>query len=329
MSVPVRPGPNQTDIHAAVRRALANDGRVTRNEMLRLLAQVKRSGVTRGDREVLERAIGEALARTGGESSFTPGALNAFNAFRRSLGTGAEPFNQPLPSTEADAGNRLGQNPERPNQGYRYRIYGQHIGLRDGAGEVRGEVVSDEVQVNYGQKKQIDGRWYVYVFDVTMRTSEGELTQGSGWVPLSTFRDDAVLRMGVIDAVPAEDRQPVREYSLSTATSSYPEGATVVRNPVAGEGNQGPQDYLTRPGGVVNLLSALPGSGGVATDTFRVDQPGTTFIPSDVPTVERPVYLDGVEIQPPLTFVYGRVVTGDGESRYGWVAENNLSANAY
>lgn len=98
----------------------------------------------------------------------------------------------------------------------------------------------------------------------------------------------------------------------------------------AGEGNMAARDYLARSPALpsayrcVNFLWAVPGSGGVSTDSFPV---GTTFHRLVAYKKQTRIYRNGKATSKKITWYYGYVEYPEGKGkgtgrRYGWVLKN-------
>jgi hypothetical protein len=218
------------------------------------------------------------------------------------------------------------------------------VAMLDGNGVSRGQLLSDAVKINYGQRKVITpagGRpaTYVYVIGASVREN-GHTLSASGWVPLSALKDSSAKRHYQADLAAVVAHGPhggdaPEAYTIDGGVSKLahygdlkvnpgPHGAGVPRHE-----RLAASDYLERPGHAVNLLYSLPGHGGASTDTFKTGNP---FVPSaGVPRASVPLYLpahataaeraawrDGT-LPHTMDFVYGRV--GD---RYGWIAADAL-----
>lgn len=335
----------------------AQDGKVDIADMLQVVKAARRGGLTAAKRRVLDREVAKIKDRfddnaTGSHrANLTEGAERVYERARtRPLKSGSA-YSQKLPSRPGiDDGNRLGKvyvkDPATGMVRFKANIaVAGNPDVVDGFGEKRGEVISSRVMVNYGQKKFINGKWHVYAFGGLMRKPEGGTTAFAGWVPQSAMKSRQVQQMGNVEAPRAADMPGGRMVfktldEAARITRRWPEHGYSVIPKAYSLKNGGPADYLLRPEGMVNLCYALPGDGGVATDTFRLRQKDdprgqSAFIRSKVPARRIPVYKlekrDGkvVPIRLPaskdLRFVYGRVIGPDNRSRFGWIAEDLLS----
>ncbi len=305
--------------------------------MAGVLAEARKGGVKPDERAALERAMARFKDHFDGDpgkqlpSAFETGARPLYNQFLRSASKDpSDTYNHRLPSTRADAGNRLGQG--KPTCGKEFPVTGKPT-VVDGTGGSRGTLESSKVQINYGQKKFINGEWYVYGFAFRLKNAAGQSVPASGWLPEKSIPSPEVRQMGIVDALRAPDNKAGKVFQIAGASASrYPANAKIVKNPDPREGNAAPGDYLTRPGGVVNILYATPGHGGVSNDTLPVGQ-GVKFVPSDVKPQQVVVYVpDGAgkggyrDSGIRQEFIYGRSVGADGSSRYGWICKDNLQA---
>ena len=242
-------------------------------------------------------------------------------------------------------------------------LYGRNP---DGSLVERGVITKDKVKINYGQwlnrRVAPDGsvQGLVYVFatcipkppGVTL-TVEEQLKNfcsptpsnqpsnqpfepshypASGWVDTNQIADyrDVVSQMSEEGSAvpPYPYRNNYRPCTIAGGAISPP---LKVGPCVSANRSEAANDYLTRPGGFVNLLSALPGMGGVTRDTFRI---GTTFHLLDKDKtplpVEIPLYRPcGSQVRRQMKFVYGFVGDPDPkkkrERKYGWIAADALS----
>ena len=189
---------------------------------------------------------------------------------------------------------------------------GTHI--RDANGDALGEISSTQIAVNYGQRRVIDGQWHVFAFGPA-------LTDGrhmSGWVRRANITDDRILQMpDVHDRDPGMGDYDTVFHVTNAFTGMY---GTLKVVPNSHDTHEAASDYLDR-GGVIYLLYALPGVGGVATDALPI---GATFRRSrGVRSVDVPLYWPGGtnrdSNRPSMRFVYGHA-----GSRYGWIARDAI-----
>lgn len=311
-------------------RALTKDGYLSHADFAKIEKGIKKDKkVTASERQTLDREIGRFVDKFDDSNSklnshFGKVARKDYNDFRVSQ---PDAYLQSLPSTDLDTGNRLGKGEQ----------FGERFPVKDGAqmvdggtGHSRGTLLAPKgVWINFGQKKLIHGKECVYVFNARVRGPDGKAFATSGWVPLSNFpKGTKPHTMGDVRAPTAPIDHTLPRYDIVGAEDTYPEGVHVVP-PKEGEGNQAPGDYLTRPGGVVHLLYTLPGHGGVANDTLRINQKGVHFERSTVPAEDIPLYnADGTLTGEKQRYVYGCVVDNEGHRRFGWIAEANLKARA-
>lgn len=314
---------------ATVFREKTRDGYLSINDFNAVKKSIARDGkTTQSERRTLDRLVGQfrdtwddGSARI--NTRFGVHARGAYNAFRTTgQGNPVNGYTQPLPSTTLDTGNRLGDGPGKKGELFRLRPGTRMV---DGAsGRPRATVTDASVQLNFGQKKFIDGQEHVYAFSARAR-AEGKPVSVSGWVPLAAVEGTRPRTMGDVRA-PLAPLDTARPFRITGAADRYGKAVYVVP-PKPGEGNQAPRDYLTRPTGVVNLLYALPGRGGVSNDTVGVDQPGvrffkaTTVAPVDIPLFDK----NGSRNGQTMRFVYGAVEGTDGQRRFGWIGAENLA----
>jgi hypothetical protein len=310
-------------------RQKTRDGYLSINDLNAVKKSIRADGkTTASERRTLDRLVGQfrdtwddGSARI--NTHFGAHAREGYNQFRTTgLGDAVSGYSQPLPSTTIDSGNRLGTGRDARGELYPLRRGTQ---LVDGAsGRPRGTVTDPSVKLNFGQKKFINGKEHVYAF------SAGAVVKGkhvgvSGWVPLEAVQGARPRTMGDVRApqAPLDLSQPLR---ITGASDRYGKAAYVVP-PQPGEGNQAPRDYLTRPTGVVNLLYALPGRGGVSNDTVGINQAGVRFFKATtVPPVDIPLFnKDGSKNGQTMRFVYGAVEGTDGQRRFGWIGAENLA----
>ena len=328
------------------------DGSLSGTEVKALVAEAKQGGLSRAEAESLRRGFGHALNQDTHRTVKTPGETSTFvvgdqakKEIQRFEAGAAGGLNARLPYIRANnAPNRLGMNPANPKHGFPFPVKAG-TALVDGAdGSPRG-TVSGHVQINYGQRKVINGQNYVYAFDATMKPTGAKpgdkSVASSGWI-----REDAVTgpKAHLVREMPQTDNPPQKDKLITVGGKRVADTRTIVGGhydthgkdvrvgiPKGGEGNLAPGDYMTRPGGVINLLSAVPGSGGVSTDTVKAGS--HAFVLSDVKPRTIPLYVgDGhghYHVDPNLKqeFVYGHIVGADGSRRYGWIASDALKSS--
>lgn len=242
-------------------------------------------------------------------------------------------------------------------------LYGRNP---DGSLVERGLIRADKVKINYGQwlNKSVaaDGniQGFVYVFatcilkppEITL-TVEEQLKNfcspkpraqtepfepshypASGWVDINKLTEfrDVVEKMreepGIAPPYPYKNN-----YRPCTIMGGVISPPMKVNPCVSASKSEAANDYLTRPGGFVNLLSALPGMGGVTKDTFKI---GTTFHLLDKDKIPRPVEIPlyrpcDAQVRRFMKFVYGFVGDSDPkkkkERKYGWIAADALQCS--
>lgn len=319
-------------------REAARDGSIDRGEALAAVRLAHRRGATPAERRALVREMAEARRRG---ARLEPGARDVLDGFRRAGG-----LNQRLPVRPGDDGNRVSHD----GRGHIRWAVREGTRLIDGGGFERGEVVDRTVAINFGQRKTLLGRPHLYVIAARIKPSRGDkfaperVYAASGWIPEAGVKSPRIREMPTIEApAPAEEgAEPARRIdggirSLSGERSlgaralaqrlgcdarrslrrCLEEKAIKVRPGVPRGLRLAAGDYLWRRGGVVNLCYNLPGSGGVATDTFRV---GARFKAAG-PQASVPLYLPSSSVRVgEMPFVYGHVEYEGGKKRYGWIA---------
>jgi hypothetical protein len=235
-------------------------------------------------------------------------------------------------------GNRFNCRPPDGDPGYAPRVYdpetrsewwpiarGAH--LRDGLGNVRGIVADDAVRVNLGMRKPLGGVTHVYAWTVRLDTG-GASIRASGWVREGALDHAETLRRRM-DTLhlpdPGEGEYEARFVITGGDAGRY--GGLKVTRGFSGGGREA-TDYLTRDGGVVNLIYNTPGRemGGYSVDTFPL---GATFHRSrGVRQIDVPLYRPGSRtVADHLYFLYGFVWDGDSR-RYGWLAREATTIDA-
>ncbi len=219
------------------------------------------------------------------------------------------PFNCKLNNPSSQNANRY-DNPETGSDRWTLDAGTE---LLDGLGNVRGVVSDRTVMINFGQRKTLRGAVHVYAFAVGLRSG----VHVSGWVAERAVQ-------GPIGRMPtASARNPGQgDYEsefVITGGDVAVFGDLKVRPNIPLTENVAATDYLVRPGAVVNLLYALPGLGGVATDTLPLGAPfrrAQGVLARDLP-LYRPSSARQVRT---MRFVYGHV-----NGRYGWIARDAIA----
>jgi hypothetical protein len=187
--------------------------------------------------------------------------------------------------------------------------------LLDGVGRARGTVQPSFVLINYGARKSIGGTDHVYAFATKL---EGGV-HASGWVREKALKHGPIGRM---PTVRLHDPGQGDYDTVWTVTGGNPAafaGLKVVKD--YDDGGCNATDYLARPGGVVNLLYNLPGSGGVSIDTYPLNVPFRRS--RGVLELDVSLYHEGgTKVVRTMAFVYGHI-----GNRYGWIARDALSAS--
>jgi len=207
----------------------------------------------------------------------------------------------------------------------------------DGNGDVLGVNNTSTLKFNYGQMRVFGGKRHVYA----MTTSNSS----SGWFPLAAVKSNDVLAGRVGHAVAHRaGLQKMGCYKIRDSVDATLAAKKVVYDTELSPGPAGEAagDYLPRlrKNGKrsQNLAFNVPGSGlgGPAIDHFPV---GTKFQRLDVPTsngqpsIDIPLWTQDSsghfrKRSGELKFVYGYVVTEDGDVRTGWMAYPALSVSS-
>jgi hypothetical protein len=236
----------------------------------------------------------------------------------------------PSPCAEAGSGG-LGRlaHPDDPTD-CTFSIKPRTV-LYSGSGLPIGIISDAEVAVNFGQRRSIpsvridpgggipheNGQVYSAVFVPDAATDAGV---ASGWVRESSFRESLAFMPTVTGADPGEG-----DY---VTTWRFTGGTDEVKADYAGmafgDGHT-PLEYLGRPAGEMLVLYDLPGMGGVASDSYLLDE-DVSFHRSKGVLVEKVPYFpqgapQGSTPAGYMQFMYGHV--GD---RYGWVARDGATS---
>ena len=325
--------------------AALSDGKISGKEVAALARGLQKNTTTDAERREMVRDFAFVSDKFVGSASKE---LQKARLHRNHGQSVVDLLNQALPTGPGEAGNRVGDGTGREARIplHRNEVVGgkqtNQTFLYDGNGLPRGPVLSDSTMVNFGMRKKIGGENYVYAFAVGF--DAGTEHAGSGWVKESQLA--APLKMPTVNTPASPYGDSSKKYKLVGAPGDL-YGHLKVGKGVLTRENVAASDYLTRAGGVVNMLFSLPGHGGVSNDTFAVGPKAAelaaaarangvavkdhalTFIPAKgVPTVKIPLYVpkDATDADramlarhPTMEFVYGRI--GD---RHGWVAVDNL-----
>ncbi len=184
--------------------------------------------------------------------------------------------------------------------------------LLDGLGNSRGGLRDDRVRVNYGMRKPIHGRNHVYAWDVGLDTGG----RASGWVDEGWLVHGPIRMPTLLLPNPGQGEYEARWVATGGDPAAF--GDLKVNAGFDG-GGRAATDYLARPGGYVNLLYALPLSGGLSIDTYPI---GVEFRRA------RGVRQLDIALYPPgshtatrrMAFIYGHI-----DGRYGWIARDALA----
>jgi hypothetical protein len=240
----------------------------------------------------------------------------------------ASPYNRKLPNPDARKCGESGAN----------RVFNPALGaclftIDEGAkilandGTIRGHVhfpdARREIMINYGQKKSIKvnrrgkATPCVYGFYVPMA---GSVERVSGWIPLYHVKYEHRPILQKMKSVTAKKPPGKCTGKPRKVTGGNPKafGALkVVRKSTSP--NMAASDYLLRPGNMVNFLYALPGAGGVTTDTIRKNSASFKQC-KQVKAVSVPLYkFNSTKVVGKMKFIYGVI-----DGRYGWIAEKAL-----
>lgn len=219
------------------------------------------------------------------------------------------PYNCKLPAAHKDR-NRIFNY---ATNSYDWPI-SANTALLDGLGNERGHVAESSVRINYGLRKHLHGVNHVYAFAAKLDTK----LMASGWIKESAVKDGPITRMKTVALTDPGHGDYETVWTVTGGNNAEYEGLKVVKD--WSDGGCNATDYLVRPGGFFNLLYNLPGSGGVAIDTFPL---GVTFRRAKgVNQLDINLYNPGgTHVVDKMYFVYGHV-----GGRYGWVAKAALTA---
>lgn len=203
--------------------------------------------------------------------------------------------------------------------------------LYSGSGLPIGIITDAEVAVNFGQRKSIpsvrldpagglphdNGQAESAVFVPDATTDDGV---ASGWVRESSFRESLAFMPTITAADPGEGDY-VTTWRLTGGTDEVKADYAGME---FGDGHT-PLEYLGRPAGEMLVLYDLPGMGGVASDSYLLDE-DVSFQRSKGVLVEKVPYFPsgaapGSSPAGYMQFMYGHI--GD---RYGWVARDGATS---
>lgn len=220
------------------------------------------------------------------------------------------PFNCRLVNPTSDGANRY-DNPDRSDGLWPVRANTEMV---DGFGRSMGTMRSTATKINFGQRKRIGGAAYVYAFSTL--TTRGTR---SGWIREDAVDSTALRAMPTVDARDPGMGFYDTPYVVSGGDPArYGDDRVLPRVCDPSESIRA-TDYLVKWDGVVHLQYALPGFGGVATDTVPV---GAAFRRArGVATVTTDLYATCSSRKVgELHFIYGQVA-----GRFGWLAREALS----
>ena len=212
-----------------------------------------------------------------------------------------------------------------------------NVDVLDGNGSVLGPNKSSTLKFNYGQKRTLGGKEYLFA----MTTSN----HSAGWFPLASVKSKDVLATRIGDAgAHRSGLEPMACYEIRNATDPALEVKKVVYDTLSNPGPAGEAagDYLprlrTNGKRSAHLIVNVPGSGlgGPAIDHFPA---GTLFRRLRVPTDAGPPSLDvklwaqdGAgnfkKAAGTMKFVYGYVASQGGNTRVGWIAYEALRTSS-
>ncbi len=185
--------------------------------------------------------------------------------------------------------------------------------MYDGASNLRGYVKSSKVEINFGQRKQINGNTMVFAFGAELTTGQA----ASSWIPEEDLDVGKLVRMPTVTARDPHHGDYATNFAILPGVPKHLVGLKVVRNSQSVD-HEAASDYFERPGHEVYILYALPGNGGVANDAFPV---GTKFNRSKG---VKELFINLYE--PKSTKVVGRMgfVYGHVNGRFGWIAREAI-----
>jgi hypothetical protein len=213
-----------------------------------------------------------------------------------------------------------------------YDGLGNSLGSLGGRRIPGGLTAARGVKINYRQKKRMTvtdagGTRVVRTFVYALSTQPN----GSGWIMLEAIHPSyrKYLKGRPINSKPpihCGGKKPIRYCIVGKDEADAPVRYRRKLVPCSGKKNEQVGDYLTRPSGVVNLLYALPGAGGVSNDSFPVNTTFWRVHPDCTPKEAMVNTYKRCSKKPTgkMRFVYGYVVHPDGSRRYGWIAKETL-----
>lgn len=187
----------------------------------------------------------------------------------------------------------------------------------DGRGEPLGRVIS-QIEINYGQRKKINGVNHVYGFRMTLAGG----VPASAFVPESAVTGDTARMPTVVHGNPGRGDGAKYRITGGNPNKYKDKQGRDLKISKDGTGNLEANDYLVRPQGSVHMLYSVPGFqiGGLATDTIRADRNVEFVRTKNVGSISVPTFSVSGTPGPDMKFVYGRV-----GQRWGWIALDALA----
>ncbi len=201
--------------------------------------------------------------------------------------------------------------------------------IRDGNGVVLHAETGTRLTFNYGQIRVVAGKTHA----LALTTSNSS----AGWFPVDHIAGETSFRdqVGNVDAKDP-GRGHMACYEIRNSASETLAAKKVVKGATDAHERAGDYLPLVRANGQrsANLVFSVPGFalGGATTDHFlagtrfhRVQVPTSSGLPSiSIPLWKEsaPTVRDGT-----MRFLYGYVVTSDGQRRFGWMAQDALQTS--
>jgi hypothetical protein len=215
------------------------------------------------------------------------------------------PLNCTVPNTQPDR-NRL--KPDNDNIKSEWKIK-PNTKVKDGFGVVRGKLLERHVKINYGMRKMINGVSHVYAFAEPLKGGG----TASGWIEESQLVNSP-LPMPTLQHDVSNVQFDITPYKIKRGMPKEYDGVKIRAGSTSPK-NEAVADYFERQGGVINLIYALPGNGGLSCDTFIIDDDLRFYKAANVTPIAIPTYPPRSSKQiGTLTFVFGKIA-----DRYGWI----------